>query len=643
MPQIALITVDPDFIEQARVTSRNLGMHDALDVYLTTLTEAVELASRLRHKNVDAIIARYGLAMMIQEADIRIPVVEIGITGQDLARACLEACEASGLQHPRAAFIAFDNMVTDIAIIARITGVEITTHRLRSNEDIAPVVHAVAAMGYDVIFGGSETTALARSIGHRAILIQSGDLSLKHALLEAKKVVQGRQLEKQNTQKFRALVDFSPEGIVSIDQQKHLQIINPTAARLLQCDPAAFLGKPLETLLDLPGIDRCLRDGHEIMGEVIQRDNTWISFNVGPIIVEGATIGAFLTFQEISRVQEAEATIRNKILAKKFAAKYTFADIIGRSPQVAEAKRIAGEIARTDATILIQGESGTGKELFAQGIHQQSPRRHEPFVAINCGALPPNLLESELFGYVEGAFTGATRKGKPGLFEMAHRGTLFLDEISEMDKYGQSRLLRALQEKQIMRLGGDKYIPVDVRIIAASNRNLPQLIASGQFRQDLYYRLKVLVLNLPPLHLRSGDVEYLASEFLSNYSRQYKKPVELTPDAYRALACHAWPGNVRELVHFIERLVITAGGSTVDSDQITRVIENREYEQAGMPLTARESPPNSAPARGESTLILSALDANGYNIKQTALALGISRPTLYRKLRQHSIHIRKSL
>ena len=638
MSRIALITSDPDFFGQAGRICGELGLQQEIDLYLAHLSDAAKLAERLKHEGVDVVIARGGLALLILAAGINIPVVEVVITGQDLARIFLEAKQVTGLERPKAAFIAFDNMVADIEIIAHITNIDLTIYRLQTNEDIPVMVDAVADLNYDVILGGTKTVALARRRGLRATLLQSGPLSTKNAILEARKIAHGRQIEKEEAGKFRALIDFSLEGIISVDRDKRIQIINPAARLLLDCTTDDLQGQPINALLNVPEIDRCLQEGKEIRGHVIQRDNLWISLNLGPIIVNHTPIGAFITFQEISRIQDAEATIRNEVLVKKFQAKYSLEDIQGHSPQIVEAKRIAWEIARTDATTLIVGESGTGKELFAQGIHNLSDRRNGPFVAINCAALPPSLLESELFGYVEGAFTGAAKKGKPGLFEMAHRGTLFLDEISEMDKYGQSRLLRALQEKQIMRLGGDKYIPVDVRIIAASNRNLSQLIEGGQFRQDLYYRLKVLVLNLPQLRQRSGDVEFLAHEFVKRHGRQYKRRTELNAGAYAALSRYPWPGNIRELMHFIERLTVTAGNKEIDAETISRLLENREYESVGTPYPAQPTQNRYA----EDVRIVSTLESNHYNIKKTALDLGISRPTLYRKLRQYQIQIKKT-
>ena len=637
MSKIALITADRDLYVQSEQLCADLHLDDEIDLYLAELSASTALAARLQHEGVEVIVARGGLALLIQQSDVKISVVEIVTTGQDLAKICLEARELTQLARPRAAFIAFDNMVTDIDVIARLADVDVTVHRLQSDEDIPPVVSEVAALDYDVIFGGIKTAQVAREQGLRVILLQSGTLSIRNALLEARRIIQGRQIEKENAETFQALIEYSLEGVISIDLQKRIQVINSVASRLLGCTAKEFLGQSIDTLIDLPGIDECLREGKEVRGEVFQRDSIWICFNVGPVVVEGRPIGAFVTFQEVSRIQEAEATIRKEILVKKFVAKYSMADIHGRSPQVAEAKRIATEIAKTDATILIHGESGTGKELFAQSIHNLSARRMGPFVAINCAALPANLLESELFGYVEGAFTGAMKKGKPGLFEMAHRGTLFLDEISEMDKYGQSRLLRVLQERQIMRLGGDKYVPVDVRVIAASNQNLMSLIESGQFRQDLYYRLKVLVLNLPRLRQRTGDVAHLARAFLARHQASYRKSVQLTDDAFEELSRHAWPGNIRELSHFIERLVVTAGESVIGAPVIRMFLENREYDE---PQRVEPSPPAET-MLPEHARLLSALQASRYNVVKASDALGISRQTLYRKLRKYNIQITK--
>lgn len=331
-----------------------------------------------------------------------------------------------------------------------------------------------------------------------------------------------------------------------------------------------------------------------------------------------------------------EASIRREVVARHCVAKYHLDNILGISSEITEVKRIAQEIAVVDATVLITGESGTGKELFAQSIHNKSPRKNGPFVAVNCAALPASLLESELFGYVEGAFTGATKKGKPGLFEMAHSGTIFLDEISEMDKYGQSRLLRVLQERQVMRLGDDKVIPVNVRIIAATNKRLTEQIKDGLFRQDLYYRLKVLTMNLPPLSKRCGDIAYLAQHYVETFNRQHSRHIQLSPDAYHCLSNHLWPGNVRELMSFIERLVIISKEQVITGDTVLKYFEDREYETA--------TPPSAEDfaTMAEDKKIIAALTESNSNIKRAAELLNIDRSTLYRKLKEFKIEVKKT-
>lgn len=250
--------------------------------------------------------------------------------------------------------------------------------------------------------------------------------------------------------------------------------------------------------------------------------------NIIPIDIDGGIIGAMITLEDVGHIVEMEATIRKKLYTKGLLAQYHFDDIVGVSPQIAEVKQMAENYAYIDATVMILGASGTGKELFAQSIHNASQRHKRPFVAVNCGAIPSSILESELFGYVEGAFTGANKKGKAGFFELAHGGTIFLDEIGEMNKVAQMALLRVIQERRIMRLGDDKYLPVDVRIITATNKDLAHLVASGDFREDLYYRINVLPLQLPSLKDRSGDAGVLAEYFIARFNKKFHREVVLS-------------------------------------------------------------------------------------------------------------------
>jgi len=295
----------------------------------------------------------------------------------------------------------------------------------------------------------------------------------------------------------------------------------------------------------------------------------------------------------------------------------------------------ARKYARVDSTVLIRGETGTGKELFAQSIHNESARASFPFVAINCAAVPESLLESELFGYEEGAFTGARRGGKQGLFEQAHKGTIFLDEIGEMSITLQSRLLRVLEEREVMRVGGDRIIPIDVRVIAATHVNLLEAISSGGFREDLYYRLNKLALEVPPLRHRLADIPLFCTHFLDRYGKRHGGQAKtLTPEAVGIFQSYSWPGNVRELQSIIERLVVCVESGVIDSRDVQSLMHD---ELCGSKIEPRAAvPPSPVTSLDDMArdAIRRALAESGGNRSVAADALGISRATLWRKLKR---------
>ena len=636
MPKIAFIAPDKQLFLQGKEIIRQLGWDDHFDLYLARLNRGIRLAQKLQNEDVDVIVCRGGTAKLIIQSQVNIPVVEIPITGQDLAQVFHESKRITGLSHPKVAILAYSNMVNDIEVLSNILAIELTIYPLKTIEDIPSKIAEVAASDADIVVGGIKSILLAAKQGLQTHLIRSGDFSIRGAFLEAQKIALGRKIEKERAQEFKVLVDYSLEGIISINEERVIKVFNPTAERLLNRSAKEMLGQKIDLALTFINVEPCLHHGQQSIGQVLRLGAIWITFNITPIIVDQLIIGAIITFHDVTRIQEMEAKIRNEVIARRFVAKYHFTDILGISPQMIETKRIAQEISLIDATVLISGESGTGKELFAQSIHNESRRKNGPFVAVNCAALPQNLLESELFGYVEGAFTGATKKGKPGLFEMAHQGTIFLDEISEMDKYGQSRLLRVLQEKQVMRLGDDKYIPVDMRIIAATNKNLMELIKEGHFRQDLFYRLKVLTINLPPVRDRHKDVKHLAHYFLEYYKREHLKQLEISPTGYDYLAEYFWPGNVRELKFFIERLVVIASEKVITKEVLKKYWQDREPAAEPIPIN------EDTTLLTEENRIISTLSQCNSNITQAANLLGMDRSTLYRKLKSYKIAVKKT-
>ncbi|MCS7041538.1 MAG: sigma-54 dependent transcriptional regulator [Bryobacteraceae bacterium] len=296
-------------------------------------------------------------------------------------------------------------------------------------------------------------------------------------------------------------------------------------------------------------------------------------------------------------------------------------EMIGSSPKMVEIYKTISRVAPTDALVLIEGETGTGKELIAHMIHRNSPRAHMPFVPVDCASLAPSLIESELFGAMRGAYTGADRD-RTGVFEAANGGTVFLDEIGEIDLNFQLKLLRFLQEKEIRPLGSSRPKKVDVRVIAATNRNLRKMVEEGKFREDLWYRLDVVRITVPPLRERHGDIPLLAAAFLKRYNERYGLDARITESGMRALTGYTWPGNVRQLQHMIERLVILAPGGRITEDAV---------EEAIRASSPREEPGETL-AEAEAEQIRKVLAATGGNKSRAARILGIERKTLYRKL-----------
>lgn len=351
----------------------------------------------------------------------------------------------------------------------------------------------------------------------------------------------GRALRLESS--FQSLIDILEIGILGINEQGAVFICNKKAETIVGRSLADAIGRQAEELFPYLPFEECRKNQGKIDPKLIKINQNLVAAGIYPINHSKKNMGFLATLQHFGEEEEKQHKIRNQLLNKGHAAKYTFENIIGTSPSIERVREIAKKMAKTRASILITGESGTGKELFAQAIHNASDRYDETFIALNCAALPENLLESELFGYVDGAFTGAKKGGKLGLFEFAHKGTLFLDEVEGTSPMLQIKLLRVIQEHEVMRLGDTRLISIDVRIIAATNRNLEQLVSKGEFREDLYYRLNTLPINLPPLRERKEDIIPLMQMFAQENGSRFK----LTGAVAEALRNHHWRGNVREL------------------------------------------------------------------------------------------------
>jgi transcriptional regulator with PAS, ATPase and Fis domain len=337
-------------------------------------------------------------------------------------------------------------------------------------------------------------------------------------------------------------------GIVGVDKDNYVCACNEGAEKILSRKTAALLGERVDIFFPSIPFDEVKKSKKEIKSRLIKINDQPINLNITPIVRADNYMGAFAFIQKFQDEELKQQELRRQLMNKGHVAKYNFDDIIGDSLQITKIKDIAKKMSKTNAAVLITGESGTGKELFAHSIHNYSERKDSPFVAINCAAIPENLLESELFGYEEGAFTGAKKGGKIGLFEFAHMGTLFLDEIEGMSPSLQIKLLRVIQEKEIMKIGGDKVIKIDVRLIAATNENLKSLMKEGKFRKDLYYRINTLPIIIPPLRERKEDISLLMNKFIKEIGGEFI----FSKRAKEAFDFYNWEGNIREMKNYAE-------------------------------------------------------------------------------------------
>lgn len=371
--------------------------------------------------------------------------------------------------------------------------------------------------------------------------------------------------------KLKIIVNALDVGIIMVDEQEYITIVNTAAENILKLNRSHVIGKQASLVIPYIPFELCKKREYPLEPKLIKVKGMNINLTLTRLYVKEQYVGAFAMIQKFEDGEKKQSRLRLQMLNKGYRAKYTFDDIVGESHAICKTCDIAKRMANNDATILLEGESGTGKELFAHAIHNASNRRNYPFIAINCSALPETLLESELFGYEEGAFTGAKKGGKIGLFEFAHEGTVFLDEIENMSPSLQAKLLRILQEKEVTRIGANHSIPVNVRIISASNKNLYELMQKRAFRKDLYYRLSVIPIYIPPLRDRGEDVLIL----IEHFKRQLKASFKLTKRAKDVFLNHRWEGNVRELRNYVEYLKYM-GKDIVDIEDLPRPLVNCE-------------------------------------------------------------------
>ncbi|AIF53283.1 sigma 54-interacting transcriptional regulator [Pelosinus sp. UFO1] len=606
------------------VLERFTNSANLIKVVKGDLQECIAIVKQAVEDGVEVIISRGGTATLIKNS-VNIPTVHIQVTVMDVLRA-LRNCG----EYPEKIGIAgFENVIYGCEDLATLLGITFVEIALKNEGEALEKITAAVQNGVELIIGDAISTKLAARVGVQGALIQSGKEAIYKAINEAELIARIRREEQEKSELLCTVIDTSVEGIIATDINDRITIFNPMAEKFFQVSHLEAIGNQLQAVIpqfSLQGND----DFTEKMADVQRISDKTLTIKHSQIKVKDEVIGSIYNFQHVSQLQQLEQNVRKKLHAKGLVAKTKMTDIVGSSSACSVLKRKATKYALTQSTILITGESGTGKEMLVQSIHNVSARANGPFVAVNCAAFPESLLESELFGYAEGAFTGAKKGGRQGLFELAHGGTLFLDEIGEMPLSLQSRLLRVLQEKAIMHLGGESVIPVDVRIIAATNQNLAQLIDEKNFRQDLYYRLNILRIHMPTLGERIEDIPLLAKEMIKKMNHINGKITGIHVEAREYLKQRDWPGNIRQLANTMERAMLLANGPTITKQDIIEAYDEKG-ESIGESDRGKSKTKDSL-ATVEYDTLLRVLGEEEYNYSRAAARLGIHRTTLWRKL-----------
>jgi len=442
-----------------------------------------------------------------------------------------------------------------------------------------------------------------------------------------------------------AILDNVYKGVVCCDKQGRITFFSRSNEKFYNLERGEALGKHITEFVKTGTLHKVAQTGRPEIGlleEEYRGKQVRHIVERWPINKDGEVVGAIakVMFRDIKKAEELARHFRkleDKVMYYRsqlrdlFQARYKFEHILGDSPALADCKEMARQVAPASSTVMITGESGTGKELFAHAIHNASPRSGAYFIPVNCASVPHDLFESEFFGYEEGAFTGAKRQGMKGKFQLADRGTIFLDEVSEIPSYLQAKLLRVIQEKEVQPIGSDRVVPIDFRIVASTNRNLTKMVAAGEFREDLYYRLNVVEVKVPPLRCRKEDLQVLIPAFIEELNGKLRSEVEgMSPEALKTLMDYRWPGNVRELKNTMERAMTLAQTGMIQMEHLShRVLSQDESPSKtdALPLTLK-----AATEQAEAEAIQRALLVSGGNKVKAAKVLGIHRSALYKKM-----------
>lgn len=616
-----------------------------LEIYENVkMTDAIELAKQLEKNGAKAIITTIGTASAI-ECSISIPIIRAIHTLFDVLETAIAFEEQTGTTDKNLSLIVHCSKKIDIERLNKFTKNTVKIHYYKNLCDIHQIIERLQNNEENVIIGGSSSLYYANEKGLRSWALSFGWETLSVAIDKARSVLQAIHSSQAAASKLKTVLNLLHSGILVTDSKGMVIDCNTQALNYLELNSSNLLGQKVENIVGDHTWVNSYRSGLSTLEQLRRFKNKTYFVSDYPIaLADGRIIGSVANFHGTAEIEKLEKKYR-QIQTAGLVAKSKFEHIVGDSKTLTTAIEKAKAYAQVDSTIMLYGETGSGKELFAQSIHNHSSRKYGPFIAINCAALPESLLESELMGYEEGAFTGARKGGKTGLIELAHKGTLFLDEINHMPAPIQARMLRVVQEKQVMRLGGERIIPVDVRILTATNADLKILVQENKFREDLFYRLNVLELKIPALRERRDDIKILLDYLIDVYTSKYGTCAPFTKTSVEKLQQYKWPGNIRELYNFVERYVVLSKNNLTTQEEFVA-----EYSPIGGAENVKQldTPVSKlGPAvhavdeiilkidnlkNMEKIIIEKVLQMHNGSRNKTANTLGISRASIWKKI-----------
>lgn len=574
-------------------------------------------------KPYDIVVVRGMTGRAVSRLYPEVTRIDIPMSSADVLEALVKIKRKYG--KVKVGLVLSDVSICPIDAIKELTNLDIVFKQVRDEHNLENTVKELQCEGCEIFVGGFTLKRLCESLNLTAVSILTGKEAIRKSIAEALNAASILNRERTRVSMLQTILDVTENVVFAVNTFKTIIRSNKAAQKFFGFD---INGKNLSDLISFSIVLDQISASFEVVQAV---HGEMVYVHVVPFEVDGEGSGFLITIRKIDEIEKTEKFVRTKLANKGLTARYHFSDIIAQSLAMKQIIAKAIRYASVDGNILLTGETGTGKELFVQSMHNASSRASGPFVAINCAAISEQLLESELFGYSEGAFTGARKGGKKGLVELAHEGTLFLDEIGELPIQLQAKLLRVLQEKQVRRVGGDEVIPVDVRIMSATNQNIPQLIDKGLFRRDLYYRINLLTLHIPPLRERGSDIRLLFTHYVTMYAKKMKLIVpKIEESAFEQLDQYSFPGNIRELRNISERIVILNGSSNITGSTIfeTDVLEDNIKEvpkESEIKLNYKKL--------SDEELYKKYLEL-GVSLTDFINISGISRTTLWRKFKQ---------